>query len=137
MRRRGAGGGPVALTRDGGGAYAALVAPLPPDHPAAAGEPVALVLVTDPVAAPRTLGRTVIELYGCSHAEARLAVLLAQGRTLQEAADERGVGIETVRSQLRSLLAKSGVHRQADLVRLLARLPEIRSATDDSLNRRE
>lgn len=123
--RRGAGGGPVRLSRDGGGAYAALAAPLAADQAVAGAEPAALLLVTDPAAVPRTLGTMLIELYGFSQAEARLAVLLAQGRTLQEAADERGVGVETVRSQLRSLLAKSGVHRQADLVRLLARLPEL------------
>lgn len=126
---RGAGGGSLRLFSDAGGGYVALVAPLVAERTVAAGQPAALVLVSDATAAPKTLGRTLVELYGFSQAEARLAVLLAQGRTLKEAADERRVGIETVRSQLRSLLAKSGARRQADLVRLLVRLPEIRSAS--------
>jgi DNA-binding CsgD family transcriptional regulator/PAS domain-containing protein len=126
-RRRGGGGGAVALRREGGGTYAVLVAPLAPGHAMAAGAPMALVLATDPTAAPRTLGRTLVELYGFSQAEACLAVLLGRGLTLKEAAGEREVGLETVRSQLRSMLQKAGVHRQADLVRLLARLPEVRA----------
>lgn len=125
-RCRGGGGGAIALRRQRGGAHAVLVAPLGPQHAMAAGAPLALVLATDPAEAPRTLGRTLIELYGFSQAEACLAVLLGRGLTLREAAAERAVGIETVRSQLRSLLHKAGLHRQADLVRLLGRLPEVR-----------
>lgn len=126
--RGGAGGGSVALSREHGGSYATLVVPLQPGHEAVpAEEPAALVLLTDPAATSPTFGRTLVDLYGLSQAEARLAVLLAQDLTLREAADERGVGIETVRSQLRSVLHKCGVHRQADLVRLLARLPAARA----------
>ena len=125
-RGRGGGGGAIALRRQQGGTHAVLVAPLAPQHAMAAGVPLALVLATDPAEAPRTLGRTLIELYGFSQAEAYLAVLLGRGLTLKEAATERAVGIETVRSQLRSLLHKAGLHRQADLVRLLGRLPELR-----------
>jgi len=122
--RRGAGGGSLPISRNGGGAYAALIAPVPPDQAGATAEPAAMILMTDPAAAPRNLGRTVIELYGFSQAEARLAVMLAQGRTLQEAADERRVGLETIRSQLRSLLAKARASRQVDLVRVFTRIPE-------------
>lgn len=125
--RGGAGGGPIRLSRDGGGAYVALIAPLARDRTVASPEPTALILICDPAATATSLGTTLIKLYGFSHAEARLAMLLTQGRTLKQAAEKRGVGIETVRSQMRSLLAKSGVHRQADLVRLIARLPEIGS----------
>lgn len=127
--RLGGSGGAIVLRRTGGGTHAALVAPLAPGHAMASGVPMALLLVTDPLAAPRTLGRTLVQLYGFSPAEARLAVLLGRGLTLKEAAGEREVGIETVRSQLRAMLQKAGVHRQADLVRLLARLPELRAHT--------
>ena len=103
-----------------------VVEPALIDFAFAAGLPMALVLIADPMAAPRTLGRTLVALYHFSQAEACLAVLLGRGMTLKEAAAERDVGIETVRTQLRSMLQKVGVHRQADLVRVLARLPEVR-----------
>jgi DNA-binding CsgD family transcriptional regulator len=58
-------------------------------------------------------------LWGFTRAEADLAQHLAEGRTLSEAADASGVSINTVRTQLRGLLAKSGARRQSDLVRTL------------------
>jgi len=54
-----------------------------------------------------------------THAERRLAQILAQGATLHRAAEALSVSHNTVRTQLRALLAKTGTNRQADLVRLL------------------
>jgi len=53
-----------------------------------------------------------------SPAEARLWAALARGRRLIDIADEVGVSVHTARVQLRSLFAKTGTHRQADLLRL-------------------
>jgi DNA-binding CsgD family transcriptional regulator/PAS domain-containing protein len=53
-----------------------------------------------------------------SPAETRLWVALAAGRRLIEIAEESGVSLNTVRVQLRTLFQKTGVHRQADLLRL-------------------
>jgi DNA-binding CsgD family transcriptional regulator len=52
-------------------------------------------------------------------AEARLASLVVNGRSPQECADELGVKISTVRSQLLAIYAKTGVDGQTGLVRLL------------------
>jgi DNA-binding CsgD family transcriptional regulator len=52
-------------------------------------------------------------------AEVRLAVHLASGVSLTEAAERFGVTHNTVRAQLRSIFDKTDTHRQADLVRLL------------------
>lgn len=122
-----AGGGPVGLSRDCGGLYVGLVAPLSANHTITGGESVAVLLVSGPTASPRMLSQAMIHLYHFSQAEARLAVLLAQGRTLQDAARERKVGIETIRSQLRSMLEKSGTRRQTDLVKLLMCIPDTHS----------
>jgi len=62
-------------------------------------------------------------LFGLTPAEARLARSLVAGRTLDEAARDGGVKASTVRSQLLSVLAKTGTQRQQDLVALLVRLP--------------
>ena len=60
-------------------------------------------------------------LYGLSRAEAEVALALAAGRTLTDIAEERGVAIGTLRSQLKSIFGKTGVRRQAELA---ARLNE-------------
>lgn len=58
-------------------------------------------------------------MHGLTRAEAKLAALLAKGISLEEAAATLLVSILTVRSQLKSVFAKTGVTRQAELVALL------------------
>lgn len=80
-----------------------------------------LFVVTDPEASrpePELLRRTL----GLTMAEAVLAAELATGATLTDAARVRGIALETARSQLKAVLAKTGCARQPDLARLLARL---------------
>lgn len=66
---------------------------------------------------------TAIELlcsiYDLTRAEAELAWLLGDGRSLEEAAAERGVTLNTARSQLKRVFAKTGATRQPELVRLV------------------
>jgi|GEM_PF-5612288 len=74
-------------------------------------------------------------LFDFTNAEANLASALVSGVTVEEYAQNRGVKIGTVRTQLNQVLCKSGAHRQADLVRRVlcsaaAGLPEsAKSAT--------
>jgi DNA-binding CsgD family transcriptional regulator len=63
------------------------------------------------------------ELYGLTPAESALATLLAEGKTLQEAAGLRGVTHQTARSQLKSIFSKTATRRQSELLRLLLSLP--------------
>lgn len=58
-------------------------------------------------------------LFGLSGAEARLAAGLVAGKTLEQYAAQRGVGIGTVRGQVKQVFAKTGTTRQAELVGLL------------------
>ncbi|WP_298951600.1 helix-turn-helix transcriptional regulator [uncultured Methylobacterium sp.] len=60
-------------------------------------------------------------LFGLTTAEAFLAGAIASGRSLHAHARDRGVAISTVRTQLRSLFAKTETRRQGELV---ARLRE-------------
>lgn len=62
------------------------------------------------------------ELLGLTMAEARLASVLAEGMSLVEAARALGIAHNTAKVQLRAVFAKTGVHRQAQLVALLASL---------------
>ncbi|MFO0726276.1 MAG: helix-turn-helix transcriptional regulator [Myxococcota bacterium] len=59
--------------------------------------------------------------YGLTPAERRLAKTLADGHTLADAARAFHVSLNTVRTQLQAIFHKTGTHRQAELVRLLAR----------------
>lgn len=58
-------------------------------------------------------------------AESRIAVSLALGRTVEQIAIDHSVAVATVRSQVKSLFQKTGAKRQADVVRLIASLPDL------------
>ncbi len=62
-------------------------------------------------------------LFDLSPAEARVAQGIAARRTVEEIADRSNVSRETVRSQLKTVLAKTGTSRQLDLAVLLLGLP--------------
>ncbi len=67
-------------------------------------------------------------LYGLTKAEAELAELLCEGHALEAAAEMRGVTVNTARSQLKQVFAKTHTSRQGELVRLvLAGIAPIRS----------
>jgi DNA-binding CsgD family transcriptional regulator len=85
-----------------------------------------LVLLIDGRRALRWRAEHIAQLFGLTPAEGRLAHALASGKTLMEHASGTGVSLNTVRSQLRHVLAKAGMRRQTDLVRALAGLPALR-----------
>lgn len=60
-----------------------------------------------------------IARYHLTRAEAEVLAGVVAGHTLDQLAASRGVGRETVRSQLKSIYEKTGVRRQAGLVRLI------------------
>lgn len=61
-------------------------------------------------------------VFGFTPAESRLAMLLVNGNSVIEAAEELGVRISTVREQLSNLFAKTRTSRQPELVSVLSRL---------------
>lgn len=63
--------------------------------------------------------KRVAAMHGLTRAEARLASTLANGISLEETAEKLLVSIQTARSQLKSVFAKTGVTRQAELVALI------------------
>ena len=65
-------------------------------------------------------------LFLLSPAEARLAIGLLKGMSAAGCAQQSGVGVATVRSQLHSIFSKTGVRRQAQLVALLSKVPVLR-----------
>ena len=103
----------LAMQRDGRSLHMALQG-----QPAEDGQARVLLLITDSRSLVDTPPDTWCQLLGVTPAEARLVAALAQGRTLEAHAAQRGVSLGTVRNQLKQVLAKTGTTRQADLVRL-------------------
>ena len=67
------------------------------------------------------LERLVSQIFDLTPSEAHLAALLATGLSLAEAATKLELTENTVRSYCKTILSKTGVSRQADLVRLILR----------------
>jgi DNA-binding NarL/FixJ family response regulator len=62
------------------------------------------------------------DLFGLSRAEAEVATALSGGASAEDVASRRGVSLVTVRSQIRSILAKSACENLRDLERAMATL---------------
>jgi DNA-binding CsgD family transcriptional regulator len=58
--------------------------------------------------------------FALTPAEAKLASRLATGEAVETASEKLGIVLGTARNQLKSIFVKIGVHRQAELVALLA-----------------
>jgi DNA-binding CsgD family transcriptional regulator len=87
----------------------------------------AAVYIVDPAAVAPGLGRRLSALFGLTAVEAGLVGDLLADLTPAEIGERRGVAISTVRSQLRSVFAKTGTTRQSELMNLVNRclmLPE-------------
>ena len=85
-----------------------------------------VITARDPDAKDGSLESRLRDLYRLSPVEAKLAVRLAEGATVAQAAQERQVAVATVQAQLKSLAAKLNCHRQVEIVKIVAALPRIR-----------
>jgi len=81
--------------------------------------PSAAVFVSDPELEESTSQQVLGELFDLTPAESRLATLLARGLSLSDVSRAQNISQHTVRAQLKSIFAKTGVSRQAELVRLV------------------
>jgi DNA-binding CsgD family transcriptional regulator len=80
----------------------------------------ALLLLTELVPRPGPLPGLLINAFGLTPAEARLASLIASGASLDEIPEHLGITRDTARNQLKAVFAKTSTHRQAELVALLS-----------------
>lgn len=115
-------GGRMSVSRRSGGApYSVVVSPVRGLPAISTADPVAVALISDPTAAVDS--RSLEGYLGLTPAEAGVALALCFGQPMNEIAKSRGVSIETVRSHLKRIMAKTGTARQAELVSLLLRGP--------------
>lgn len=80
-------------------------------------------------AAPPSIEAVLAGAFGATAAEARAAARFAQGMTAREVAGALGVKDATVRGQLKSVFAKTGVNKAKDLVRLAAEASTLAAVT--------
>jgi DNA-binding CsgD family transcriptional regulator/PAS domain-containing protein len=125
------GGQAIAIPSPGGGGLIATVLPLHRgdrqnlNHPFMA---TVAVFVQDPKVAPLMPGEAFAKLYKLTPSELRIALALAPGLQLQEAADILGISIATVKSHLAKIFAKTGTSRQAELMALMVRTTPLTAA---------
>ena len=117
-------GGSVRLTRaSGNGAQRHLmvhIVPVTTEQPDFGAERIAVLLILiDPYASRVLDASRVAEALGLTKFEARVACLLAQGLTVREIAKQSHRTEHTVRYHLKQAFARTGIHRQAELVRLV------------------
>ena len=94
------------------------------------GTPAAVVFVSDPKSVAVALAPVLRAQYGLTRREADLAVLLADGLGIGEAADRMAISMNTARSHLRQVFDKTGTRSQAALARELARSGMIGALSD-------
>lgn len=116
-----------ALARAAQGDSPLLVLPGPPVyllrlHPAATApgsQPTEFVLVLRGPRNKIALPHHLASHFGLTPAEFRLCAALADGLTLKECAQSWNRSYDTLRTQLKTILAKTGTHRQTELIALL------------------
>ncbi len=88
----------------------------------------ALIQIANPDHQPVLMTDLLVSLYKLTPAETRLALRLFEGVTPAEYAEDAGISIATVRTQIRSVLDKTHTKRQAELIKLLALLPTVNAS---------
>ena len=81
--------------------------------------PAAIVLISDPETEMRARIEALRDRFGLTPAEAAFALEIVKGDGRQATADRLGITVGTARSHLAKIFDKTGVTRQAELVRLL------------------
>lgn len=98
------------------------VVTLPPGDRQARGACIALVL-SDHTRKSDSIAGDLQARFGLTRAQARLAAVLIAGDSLGAASRKLNVTVNTARSHLQAIFARTGTRRQADLVRVLLSPP--------------
>jgi DNA-binding CsgD family transcriptional regulator len=120
------------------------VCPLPEQlFPGEMAEPAVFIFLSDAQTRPSSLHERLIDFYGLTPAEARLAEVLATGGNLVEFCAQTQLSINTAKTHLKHIFAKTGHRRQSQFVRdmlgnplLHMDFPTAADALDESDRRR-
>jgi len=114
-------GAAVAASRDDGSAWLSmLVRPIAPGPFSCGGKAAAVAIYIRRSDQERDIPPSIIsELFGLTRTEAALALRIAEGASMDEAAAALQIRRNTARTHLRSIFAKVGVRRQTELMRVV------------------
>ena len=79
------------------------------------GQNLACLAIVDPNRQSTPAPEVLMELFGLTQAEARVALQIGAGKSVNEIAEDSGVKVGTIRSQVISIFAKTGLNRQQDV----------------------
>jgi DNA-binding CsgD family transcriptional regulator/PAS domain-containing protein len=115
---------PVEIAADGGTSLQVTCTPLGRstidlhDSPLGLAEPVALLLIHDHAQQRQAMRQRLTARFGLTMAEAGVVMEVIEGGGREDVARRLGVSVATVRTHLMRIFQKTGVRRQAELVRL-------------------
>lgn len=111
----------LSVTRPSGKVALGLVLQCVPVQDWAGGDdqPAALIFVRDAASRTQAPNSVIGQMFSLTPAETALAVELANGYPLEEAAETLGIRRNTARAHLRAIFSKTGVRRQTELVRIV------------------
>jgi len=120
--RSGSAGGTVAIPRPNRPPLTVLVAPFrPAQRGAGAPVPAALLFLRDPEWTSGLAAGPLQELFCLTAAESTIASHLIRGRSLADIAARHNLSLNTVRTHLKNIFAKTGTNRQTELVAFIVR----------------
>lgn len=123
-------GDTLQLTRVGRAALTVHVIPLRPgERPILQPHVHTLLLIVDPEHVPTPTCAFVAKVLNLSPAEAQLTLTLMSGSSVQEAAQQLGITVNTAKTQLKSVYLKTGCRRHGDLMKRVTLLTMVRANT--------
>jgi DNA-binding CsgD family transcriptional regulator len=81
-----------------------------------------IIIFIDPEKPQHIPSELLMDYFGFTRAEARLAISMLEGLSLEQHAKDSGITIITARNHLQSLLSKTMTHSKAELVAMLGRV---------------
>jgi DNA-binding CsgD family transcriptional regulator len=90
----------------------------------------AMLVVLDPAQPFDIPPERIMDAYGLTLAEARVALSAASGASVPETAQRLNISANTVKTHLRRVFAKTGATRQSELARLMALIGLVRGERD-------
>jgi DNA-binding CsgD family transcriptional regulator len=114
------GGAMVCERMSGKRSFVLRIVPVKPSTAEIAVRPLAMVLIVDPARHPIRTEQILRQVYGLTKAEASIAELMVSGEGVHAISERLSLSMATVRTHLRAIFAKTGTHRQAELVGLLS-----------------
>lgn len=84
-----------------------------------------VVLASSELSWPETYGEILATAFGLTTAESEIVRALTEGQSLKEVATNRDRSVDTVRAQLKAVMAKTETRSQSELVRLTLSMMEL------------